>query len=658
MDIKTPLDFVVKYPFISVDKYLLNNLRLIKNEKQSYVTKKYSDIFTDINDLDFYNTLQQFLGNGMNSYFKYLIRSLTTTSDSAIIDLVRLQNKDLKISVSLADLLNALIIQNFFKRVDESETLLQDFQTSQSRGLVVLRNMFTHFQSYRFSDYLKNKFNDNFKFSCLSLFDCLLLAKCKLSNEFALFYNHFFLLLLRDQAVYKLLFNSAVTDVSNFLIDLNFDTLLKSRVGKCAVTGFYFHKDQLISFYNIDKKEHALKIFSSTDYRINNFFKADEQNYIYKYFVSNVTSQKIPNTINSFVRLDLSENFGVSIKQVPEIKYIKSINTSIFADDPHLKSTNYLSKFKSNNNQLRCYTDNVLKVLDQVLEHNEDQKNTQMYGLELECYALENAPTTIIKDIEENYLKGLCICKSDGSIDQSRGLEIVTTKMSFEFIKNSNLFYNFYEKIKNLIGSYESSSCGLHIHIGRSTLTRLQILRIIRFINNSKNFNYLFQLAGRAFYSNTYCKPKYKDLDLIQLSNKFKNQKIIIDCEKYNAVNIAKKETVELRIFKGNKRFDVINRYVEFTDCLINYTKNTKISLNDFLSFVEFTEKNKNKYPFLHKWHNTTIIQNAKPFDKKLNTGYAFPKLLEKRNIEYKPIKFEILENLKLPKVRRSRNSF
>jgi len=117
------------YPFISVDKYLLNNLRLIKNEKQSYVTKKYSDIFTDINDLDFYNTLQQFLGNGMNSYFKYLIRSLTTTSDSAIIDLVRLQNKDLKISVSLADLLNALIIQNFFKRVDESETLLQDFQT-------------------------------------------------------------------------------------------------------------------------------------------------------------------------------------------------------------------------------------------------------------------------------------------------------------------------------------------------------------------------------------------------------------------------------------------------------------------------------------------------------------------------------------------------
>ena len=68
--------------------------------------------------------------------------------------------------------------------------------------------------------------------------------------------------------------------------------------------------------------------------------------------------------------------------------------------------------------------------------------------------------------------------------------------MSFNYIKNNNLFYKFYNQVKDYLGSYSRNSTGVHIHISRDTLTKLQILRIISFINNEMNFNYLARYAG------------------------------------------------------------------------------------------------------------------------------------------------------------------
>lgn len=249
-------------------------------------------------------------------------------------------------------------------------------------------------------------------------------------------FNHkFYLSFLNNHQNCLDIFKLILNDVENLLKDLNFDTLKNCNVYKCCLTGFYFHKNNLISFYNTDNRSNAFEKFKDDNkFNLKRFYKFDEQNYVYKYYVSNVEKQLVPYSSNFFLKLDLTDVID-NLKPVPEIKYIKFLNTAIFSDDSYFKTTNYLTKFKSNNNKLRSCYDDVLKVLDKLYFLDENRKTTQMFGIEIETFSIQDkAPPTIIKDLEENYLRGQALCKSDGSIG-TNGIEIVSTAMSFNYIK-------------------------------------------------------------------------------------------------------------------------------------------------------------------------------------------------------------------------------
>ena len=49
MSINKDINLVEKYPQLSLDKYIISNLRFLKNEKNLYLKKSFSDIFTDTN---------------------------------------------------------------------------------------------------------------------------------------------------------------------------------------------------------------------------------------------------------------------------------------------------------------------------------------------------------------------------------------------------------------------------------------------------------------------------------------------------------------------------------------------------------------------------------------------------------------------------------
>ena len=637
MSFKKDINLVEKYPRLKLDKYIISNLRFLKNEKNLYLKKPFQDIFTDINNESFYNTLLNYKNDGRQSFFETLLDEIDN------INLICERNEKNKIiSVSLFDYLNSIILKSFLNEIPSN---LKLYSTA-------FNQCFFQFQTTYFQSYLQAK-----QLKDLSLFDCLCIADYKLTKGILGFNQKFYLNFLINNQSKNDIFNEILKDVESLLKDLNFNTLINCNVYKCCLTGFYFHKNNLLSFYNTDNKFNVIEKFKDDNkYNLKRFYKVDEQNYIYKYFVSNITNQLVPYSSETYIRLDLS-NVLDNLKPVPEIKFIKSLNTAIFSDDSYFKTTNYLTKFKSNNNKLRSCYDDVLKVLDKLYFNDEDKKKTQLYGIEIETFSIQDkAPLTIIKDIEENYLKGIAICKSDGSIGDN-GIEIVSTAMSFNYIKNSNLFYNFHKQVKDFLGSYSRSSTGVHIHISRDTLTKLQILRIISFINNEMNFNYIARIAGREYFNNQYCETIFKNKDVLELNRYFKDYNNLIYSAKYSAVNLSKKSTVELRIFKGNIRFDVLNRYLEFTDCLINFVKNTKISLNDYVSFIKFVDENKSNYPYLYAFNQVEIVKNGIKEFKGLDNGYKFLKILDKRNIKYKPIRFELLENIKLPKVRKPRQA-
>ena len=640
MSINKDTNLIEKYSRLKLDKYIISNLRYLKNEKNYYLKNNYSDIFTDINTTDFYNTLQSYKNDGRQLFFENFLDN----DFLSVNEICNQKEKNYKISVSLSDYINSIILKAFLNQLPNYSSL-KNYNNS-------FMNCFFTYQTNDFQRYLQNKsVND------LNLLDCLFICDYKLVKGIQGFNHKFYLSFLVNHQNCLEIFKLILSDVENLLKDLNFDTLKNCNVYKCCLTGFYFHKNNLISFYNTDNRLNTLEKFKDDNkYNLKRFYKFDEQNYIYKYYVSNVEKQLIPYSSNFFLKLDLSDVLD-NLKPVPDIKYIKFLNTAIFSDDSYFKTTNYLTKFKSNNNKLRSCYDDVLKVLDKLYFLDENKKTTQMYGIEIETFTIQDkAPPTIIKDLEENYLRGQALCKSDGSIG-SNGIEIVTTAMSFNYIKNYDLFYNFYNNIKEYLGSYSRQETGVHIHISRDTLTKLQILRIVSFINNEMNFNYISRIAGREFFNNHYCEAIFKNKSVLELDTYFKNYPNLIYSAKYSAVNLSKKSTVELRIFKGNIRFDVLNRYVEFTDCLINFVKNTPVSYNCYVKFLKFVDDNKKKYPFLYSFNQVEIVKNGRKDFRNLKNGYGFIKSLEKRNINFKPVKFELLENIKLPKVRKPRQA-
>ncbi len=640
MTINKDTNLVDKYPRLKLDKYIISNLRFLKNEKNLYLKNNFSDILTDVSLSDFYNALYSFRNDGRQSFFE----SFLDDDIISVNEICSKREKNYKISVSLSDYINSIILKGFFHGLSNSNGL-----KNYNNGF---QNSFLIFQSNEFQKHLQGKLVSEF-----NLLDCLFISDYKLTKGLQGFNHKFYLGFLPNHQSCLDVFKLILSDIESLLKDLNFDTLKNCNVYKCCLTGFYFHKNNLISFYNTDNRSNAIEKFSDDNkYNLKRFYKVDDKNYVYKYYVSNVEKQIVPYSSNFYLKLDMCDVLD-NLKPVPEIKFIKSLNTAIFSDDSYFKSTNYLTKFKSNNNKLRSCYDDVLKVLDKLYFLDENKKNTQMYGVEIEVFSMpDKAPPTLIKDIEENYLRGQALCKSDGSIGDN-GIEIVTTAMSFNYIKNNDLFYNFYNKVREYLGSYSRNSTGVHIHISRDTLTKLQILRIVSFINNEMNFNYVSRIAGREYFNNQFAETNFKNQSVLELDTYFKNYPNLIYSHKYSAVNLSKKSTVELRIFKGNIRFDVLNRYVEFTDCLINFVKNTPVSYNCYVKFLKFVDDNKKKYPFLYSFNQVEIVKNGLKDFRNLSSGYSFIKTLEKRNINYTPIKFELLENIKLPKVRKPRQA-
>lgn len=64
MSINKDINLIDKYNRLKLDKYILSNLRYLKNEKNYYLKNNYSDIFTDINTTDFYNALHSYKNDG------------------------------------------------------------------------------------------------------------------------------------------------------------------------------------------------------------------------------------------------------------------------------------------------------------------------------------------------------------------------------------------------------------------------------------------------------------------------------------------------------------------------------------------------------------------------------------------------------------------
>ena len=241
------------------------------------------------------------------------------------------------------------------------------------------------------------------------------------------------------------------------------------------------------------------------------------------------------------------------------------------------------------------------------LSNERVELNTAYYGVELEMERRKDCPCNIAERVHNLMNKTIpfALLKTDGSL--SNGFEIVTAPGTLNAHKKYwKPFFDSGEEAINNLKSWNTDTTGLHIHISKSALSQNNIGKILVFINDEKNDDFITHIAGRS--SNQWAKKSPKKISDGTRTN----------TDKYEAVNTSHYKSIELRIFKGNLSRIGFFRVLEFVDCLVNFVKNTtprKLYYTDFIKWCELPQ-NRSSYPYFYGWLTRKAYCKGKPTRK------------------------------------------
>jgi len=207
------------------------------------------------------------------------------------------------------------------------------------------------------------------------------------------------------------------------------------------------------------------------------------------------------------------------------------------------------------------------------------RKRGRFFGVELEveCRSDRNDSAKRLHTLinGDQYGKRLFF-ERDGSLND--GFEMISQPMSLPMQRELWSFLNDRDNIRGL-RSHNTSTCGLHVHVSRQGLSSLQIAKIVTFINKPENEELIRAIARR--YAEGYCKIKQKKIGRSHQSE-----------DRYEAVNITSRKTIEFRIFRGSLKYESVISAIEFSHAIVEFCKPGVTSINDlttdkFMSFCE-----------------------------------------------------------------------
>lgn len=139
------------------------------------------------------------------------------------------------------------------------------------------------------------------------------------------------------------------------------------------------------------------------------------------------------------------------------------------------------------------------------------------------------------------YPRNELYAKRDSSIQY--GAELVSHPGTWRFWKNYD--WSFADKLReNRWRSYDTESCGMHVHMSRDQFTRLEQAKMVKFFRDNENL--MLDLSRRR---GTVNQTHYAAID--------RDENIVArllsggDGHRYSAVNLRNEKTIEIRIFRG-----------------------------------------------------------------------------------------------------------
>lgn len=219
------------------------------------------------------------------------------------------------------------------------------------------------------------------------------------------------------------------------------------------------------------------------------------------------------------------------------------------------------------------------------------KKGERYFGLEIETECTGDI-TEVIEN--ENYYWAT----DDSSIQCLNGgcaAEIVTQPTTFKAWHNYS--DTFFDALENNCDT--NTSCGLHIHVNRDSVSDETIEKAILFI--SKHYEKVTIFADRLMCN--IC--SYAGNNLEHYKDYYPNSKSVKEeinivkrgkdnvRHKYLAINTLHKNTYEFRIFNSTVDKDRILAYIEFVDALLEYCSESnflQIYKSDFLDLNKYAE--------------------------------------------------------------------
>ena len=220
-----------------------------------------------------------------------------------------------------------------------------------------------------------------------------------------------------------------------------------------------------------------------------------------------------------------------------------------------------------------------------------DEKDTEKMFYGTECEIEVNGDLNNCSKILNKHLGDLVYLKSDGSIHH--GFEIVSYALTYnKWYKSLKKFKDIYQQVVNKGGYSEAATTtGLHIHLSRDGFAdKKHLARFASCFYLDKDLSRVIACREFNHYAqwNDYrhSNPKYFEGNLYNLYDTFD--------DRYHIVNFQNSKTVEIRMFNGTLRMDVIFAYIQFCKLLVDYTRDIEsVNLPDLLKFLRENAKSK-----------------------------------------------------------------
>ena len=213
------------------------------------------------------------------------------------------------------------------------------------------------------------------------------------------------------------------------------------------------------------------------------------------------------------------------------------------------------------------------------LDEEEPDPHTPCLGLELEIEANSRQDRHDIVEATEYECDGVFYCKADNSLGVL-GVEVVSHPMTIEYAQNFD-WESLCETLSQLGKSWDTDSCGIHVHLSRDSMERSHLWRFARLFNdNPEPFG---RLAGRT---GSRWARFAEDFGPMSKAIAGKGD----DPDRYSALNLQNAATVEVRIFRGTLNLVGVLAALELVHAAWAYTADLSFTAvqNGALDFDAF----------------------------------------------------------------------